>query len=236
MNFDDQRKLGVKLATQYNAPKTLALIKDPNSCYAAILNTAASEVGLDKLVPVLLDNDPFWAAQALRSLPNLGQYELELQHKAGSLMQADLTNRAMALPNKLPQVSELKLHLKAGSGYAINQWTIYWFTPPMPPAKDWEPMNGTSDSGKWHRIDGPSLGDDNTALVSSFALPLSALNPGDTITIVVDIMGNPTPWSLTNQYFTYNPTIAQGGEIVASGTVDNPGFDLSVYDIKPAKS
>ena len=232
MNFDDQRKLGLKLATQYNAPRTLALIKDPNSCYAAILNTAASEVGLDKLVPVLLENDPFWASQALLSLPHLGQYELPLKQKAGFLMQGDPTGKASALPNKLPEVSELKLHLKAGSGYAINQWTIWWYTPPMPPSKDWEPMNGTSDSGQWHRITGPSLGDDNKALVSSFALPLSPLNPGDTITMVVDIMGNPTDWSLTNQYFTYNPTIAQGGEIVANGTVDDPGFALSVYPIK----
>ncbi|MBL7746982.1 MAG: hypothetical protein JNM19_06115 [Chitinophagaceae bacterium] len=234
MNFDAQRKLGLKLASQYNAPKTLALVKDPNSCYAAILNTAAAEVGLDKLVPVLLENDPFWAAQALLHMPNLGGYQLQLQHKAGQLYQlnaAGLAGKPGGPVDKLPHVSQLKLHLKAGSGYAINQWTIWWFTPPLPNPTSWEPMLGTPNSSNWKRIEGPSLGNDNTANISEFALDLSPLNVGDTVTMVIDIMGNPTSWSLTNNYFTYDPSVTKGGEIVASGTVDAPGFALSLYDI-----
>src|SRR5260370_7129458 len=73
-NGEDQRRIGMKLASEVGATKTLAIITDPNSSYESILKSAASEVGVDKLASAILQNHPMWAGEALRFVPNLPNY------------------------------------------------------------------------------------------------------------------------------------------------------------------
>jgi hypothetical protein len=113
MKFEDQRKLGVKLASKYHAPKTLEMLKDTKNCYEDILKTAASEVGVEKLVKVLLENDPTWALQTLRHVPNLGSHETALIAKAGVLHEGAFNGgtaqMASLIKDPLPHISNLKL-------------------------------------------------------------------------------------------------------------------------------
>ncbi|MDH3638451.1 MAG: hypothetical protein OES09_08285 [Gammaproteobacteria bacterium] len=53
-SFAILQKLGAKLAAQHKAPKTLALIKNPDSLIGDIFNTASEEIGVDKLAPIIL--------------------------------------------------------------------------------------------------------------------------------------------------------------------------------------
>ena len=69
-----QRQIGEQLASQLGANKTLSQIKNQNSGYKEIFNTAVAEVGMDKFVHYVLQNNPIWAHNVLRYVPNLGQY------------------------------------------------------------------------------------------------------------------------------------------------------------------
>jgi hypothetical protein len=89
-------------------------------------------------------------------------------------------------------------------------------------------MVGTTNPASWKTIPGPGLGSCSDAKCSSFALATSPLTPGDTVMMVIDIMANPTPWTNTSIFFTYDPNSKQTGEIDAKGTVDAPTFSFSV--------
>ena len=75
MKTINQRPLGVKLAKQLGAVKTLAVIKDKTSTHEDIFKAAIAEVGMDKFVKCILEQEPSWAHYALRFIPNLGVHQ-----------------------------------------------------------------------------------------------------------------------------------------------------------------
>lgn len=77
-----QRRIGVRLAEAEKAPKTSQIINDPDSCYNEILTVAAEEIGIDRLVARVLDNDPEWAYRVLLHVPDLGSHRDALIAKA----------------------------------------------------------------------------------------------------------------------------------------------------------
>src|SRR5215203_3801458 len=147
MEINEQRKLGVKLAHQVGATKTLEAIKDTNMCYEEIMQTAADEVGFEKLASVILENDAEWAFHALRTLPGTnGNERASLVEHAGTLfdgaVRLDSAEDAVAA---VLQADYMQLHLIAGA--AFQCWfTMFWKNTP-----DGEvfPAAAEPDSGKW---------------------------------------------------------------------------------------
>lgn len=127
MEINEQRSTAIRLATQLDAPRTLEILKsDQYRDVSAVLKTAAAEVGLEKLVPAILNSYPAWAGEALRFLPDLDGYRNELvdalcTHEATT----GLVTAAAALPGDGTAVRSLKLYLAPGA--AMDAWfTMYW--------------------------------------------------------------------------------------------------------------
>jgi hypothetical protein len=82
MKISEQRNLGISLAKEANAAKTLQILENTTSCYKDILNTAMDELGLEKLCTYLVKGDPIWSYQALRNINDLGTHRDVLIKKA----------------------------------------------------------------------------------------------------------------------------------------------------------
>lgn len=214
MHFEEQRKLGVRLAKEHGAEKTLAAIKDPNSCYTDILETAASEVGMDKLVSVLKENDPIWATQALTVFSDLGDHH------------SDLAANSVPINGT---ASSLELYLASGAAFEAS-FTMYWFTPG---SGIQQPMAGTPDTSQWVWSINLSIAINrsDTVACKDFALENSPLNPGDTVWMVVSTAaGNRFD---TGFRFTYEPNGA-AVRIDTTGAVASPNFSINTGDTAAA--
>lgn len=77
MNIDEQRVLGVHLATGDQWTKTREIIRNPQHCYGVILLRAIKENGMDAVVNKLLQGPSEWAYRALNELPNLDKHHRE---------------------------------------------------------------------------------------------------------------------------------------------------------------
>jgi hypothetical protein len=231
VNTQDQRKDGVKLAIQLNATKTLEVIKDPSQGIEAILKSAVAEVGLNKLVSIILDNNySYWALGALRYLPNLGEYETPLREKAGIVFlppdnqprpggdrSLRRVEEAAAGAGALPSINTFYMYLACGVGYVAN-FTMWYFTPPF--SNQW--IRSTVDSG-----DKVPVCQGTTQLCAFFSNPDIPLKTGDTVMMVVGIAGN-KDWVPTDIWFTYDPAALYTGEIDCHGQTLNPYFTWSV--------
>ena len=127
MEINGQRSTAIRLATELEAPRTLAILKsDQYRDVSAVLKMAAAEVGLEKLVQAILCSYPAWAGEALRFLPDLGDYRKDLldalsKHEATS----GLVNFAAALPEDAIAVRSLTLYLAPGA--MMDAWfTMFW--------------------------------------------------------------------------------------------------------------
>src|SRR6185295_10203470 len=127
MEINGQRAMAIRLATEAEAPRTLALLKsDEYGDVSAVLKTAADEVGLDKLVPAIINSYPAWAGEALRFLPDLGSYRQSLidalpKHEKP----AGLVNFAAAVPEDATAVKSLTLYLAPGAAL-VASFTMFW--------------------------------------------------------------------------------------------------------------
>lgn len=210
MHFDEQRKTALRLAKEAGAEKTLEAIKNPEACYGEILQTAAEEVGMDKLVSILKDNDPIFATQALTHLPDLGENFAVLE--ANSIANSG-------------NISSLELYLISGAAFEAY-FTMYWFTPG---SGIQQPQTGTPDTSqwKWSQKLSISINRSDTLDCKDFALPNSPLNPGDTVWMVVSTAADNR--FDTGLRFTYQPG-AGNVRIDTWGAVASPNFGIHTGD------
>jgi hypothetical protein len=220
MNTQDQRKDGVKLAVQLGANKTLELIKDPNQNLDAILKSAVAEVGLEKVVSIILDNNySYWALGALRYIPNLGEYEARLRQKARVvLLPTDSQTRRAPVGVSLPSIRDFQMYLACGVGYAAY-FTMWYFTPPF--RNEW--TQNTVYSGEHYAVVCTS----QTQPCAYFSNPNSPLNAGDTVMMVLGIEAGPSAYQ-TGVFFTFDPTGRNTAVIDCHGQTFNPSVTWSV--------
>jgi hypothetical protein len=229
MNLEEQRDLGIKLATELGAAKTLAALNDKDVCFKDILPTAAAEIGMDKFVSIILQNDPSWAAKTLASVPNLGDYRNQLVKKAAENETAALD--ALRNAGDLGDHQEL-IAASVGSfgatqgdiaGFVLLdqggyncEFTMYWSN------------NGVTyptDNSKAVWSDKIMLGQSTNKKCSEFATADYPLQPGNEVWMYMWVQAGKDIESPLR--FTYNPNTSNYAYFTSSGTttIDNLGFN-----------
>ena len=210
-----ERKYGVELANQLNAPKTAAAIQDPNNCFKDIFKVATEEVGADQLVSSLLKSKhPAWAQQALASASDLSDnHRLVLAQKSQVLVGT---------------ASSVGLYLAGGA--AFEAWfTLFWKNEPggfvlpnaaTPNRNDW----------KWSKRLSIAINRSATLAISDFAIANAPIVAGATCWIVVQIVAG-GQYEQTDYSFTYQPD-GPARIINTWGTVGKPNFCLQDYPNK----
>lgn len=230
MENNDLRSIALSVASMHDVPRTIALISDVNSNFVDILKTAADEAGMDKLIPVILENDPNWALNALRHLPNLGEYEQPLIKKASELldrMTPALFADADGNPPQLQKINKLELYLDGAASFTAY-FTMFWFTPPFSGPGDWKP--GVANAGSFKESD---MVDDygmEAKECSFFSINTSTLkipvNTGDQVTMICNITANGS-WTNTGFFFIYDPAATITARITATGLCGSPSFTFN---------
>lgn len=229
MNLEEQRELGIKLAAELGAEKTLAALNDKDVCFKNILPTAANEIGMDKFVSIILQNDPSWAAQTLVNVPDLGKYRDELVRKAAE----DQTAALDALRNggKLGQhrgLVEAAVGNLAGTqgdiaGFVLLDqggyncaFTMYWSN---------NGVNYPTDKSKAVWSDEIMLGQSTNKKCSDFAVEGYPLTAGNEVWMYMYVRAGKDIESPLR--FTYNPNTSNYAYFTSSGTttIDNLGFN-----------
>lgn len=226
MNTQNQRLEAAKLARQLNAPKTLAILNDDtkNSPIDVILKIAVDEVGLDKLVSVILASEhSFWALGALRHIPNLGKHEASLKEKARVSFLPSTNDEASintyettSVEAKLQSIDQFEMYLACGIGYVAN-FTIWYFTPPF--SNFWN--KSTIYSG-----DKIPVCQSQTKACSFFSMENTPLKPGDTVMMTIGVGGGPD--APTNIWFKYDPQAKYTAQVDCHGTTLIPYFSYVV--------
>jgi len=137
MEHHEQRRLAIKLAKAGGLTETVPAIT--GSCYEDILKEARNEVGVDKLVSLVLQGDPEWAYNTLRFVPNLGAHRDALLKKAAETPEIaiqtlrfipdlgrhkdTLVKNAGTLADPLGRISSLSL---LNEGGFVCWYTMYW--------------------------------------------------------------------------------------------------------------
>jgi hypothetical protein len=180
MNAEQQRRLGMKLAVQADAPKTLAVIKDTNSSYEDIFNTAVSEIGAEKLAS-LIEGEPEWAHKARLFVPDLdGQRDALVQASAGykdNPLEAEIATDSFAgAAAAVSTGSSLELYEISGAAFEC-QFTMYW----RDSNGNVQPSFGTPDQSqwKWSRKLSISINRSDMLYCQDFAPPDSPIQKGD---------------------------------------------------------
>lgn len=222
MNTQNQRKDALKLALQANATKTAEIIKEENSSLESIIKSAADEIGVDKLVPIILDKYPSWSLGALRYVPGIGKYETALKEKARlvvlpSTHGAGTKAMTAEAPQGLPSIDTLEMYVACGAGY-VAYFTMWYFTPPF--SNSWIVSNINSGDYK-------PVCQGETQKCEFFSMTDNPLQEGDTVMLVLAIAGN-KDWQPSNIQFTYSSKTLYTGEIDCHGQTLNPSFTWSV--------
>ena len=227
MNAEEQRRLGVKLAVKADAPKTLAVIKDTNSSYEDIFNTAVSEIGAEKLA-LFLQNEPELAHKALLLVPDLdGARDILVKASSAYKENAIQVETEPAAATRafvaagVTSIGSLELYEIAGAAFECK-FTMYW----RDSNGNIQPNAGTPDHSQWKWSQKLSIAINRAAILdcSSFALPNSPLNKGDEVWMVVQIVCGGL-YELRNLSFIYDPA-AGNGRIDTWGIKDAPNFGL----------
>jgi hypothetical protein len=230
MNQEEKIKLNRIVSADPQAPRTLALFNEPDSCDndIQILKAAVAEAGLDKVVPVILQGDPAWSLHMLKNVPNLGAYKDPLEKKAAEMyLGKEPIFTAEAAAASLSHINQLEMYVDGGAGFGA-WFTMYWFTPPFVSPAHWQPMAGTPSSGSWVQSSKVLVGAGQTLNCSSFALTTSPLNSGDIVVMLINIAGNGAGWINTGFFYRYDPNVNMIGRIETWGGVDTPKFSQSV--------
>ena len=223
MNVEDQRKLGVRIATEADAPKTLAAVKDVNSCFDTILKTAADEIGLDKLTSILNENEPEWAFQALINLPDLGDKRDALVANAGEFSSNFIKPATLAETEEISgTVSGLSLYLATGCSYS-GAFTLLW----QDRSGNVQPQTAYPNAGdwKWSQYLSISVNRQGYLYGTDCKLPNAPISPGDTLWMLVGPSGSANGSYDTGFRFKYDPN-AGTIRIDTTGGADNPNFTL----------
>ncbi len=226
MDTQEQRLKAAKLARQLGASKTLSLINDDskNSPIDLILKTAVEEIGIKKLILIILESEySLWALGALRYLSNIDEYKDKLKAKANLffLPSADKqeklnTNDTDKQNLNLQSINTFEMYLACGMGYIAN-FTIYYFTPPF--SNIWK--KSTLFSG--NKI---PVCQSQTKTCDFFSMSEFPLQVGDVVMMTVGVGGGQdTP---TNIWFKYDPTAKYTAQIDCHGTTLMPSFTWSV--------
>ena len=231
MNFDEQRKLGVKLASQYDAPKTMAMLKDPNACYADILQTATEEIGVDNVLAQVLQGPAQWAQNAYLAIPNLGSSQDAIVEKATdfaspveSAEAPSFEDVSAARPNGGGDpiaISRMNLNCQA---IVVCNWSLNWTD-----AGEDQPKKNYPDWNKW-------LWTDNiTQYKSSGAINLTKfsqhvnlpLNKGDQVWMWVYVQAGYDVHDKNLFSFVYDPGTTACANLILSGTTSGPILSYS---------
>jgi hypothetical protein len=223
MNRDKQRQSAIELAKQEGAVKTLAALENEDFCYEEIIKTAADEVGVEKLAAVLAKNSPTWALNALRYVPDLGEYRDSLIHNAEKLHdeRIELSSDSSV---KAAVTSAYLLELDLIAGCAFECWfTMYWQNEP---GGEIFPNAAEKDSGKWKwSIRGSAAINNKLAVYCrEFELPNTPLKKGATCWMVVHVKGVDSWYDLKQFSFIYGDGNVK--IIDTWGAVTNPQFGL----------
>ena len=235
MDINGQRATAIRLATELEAPRTLAILKsDQYRDVSKVLTTAAAEVGLDKLVPAILNSYPAWAGEALRFLPDLGDYRKNLVDALGAHEAATgLVLSAAALPEDAISVRSLKLYLAPGA--AMEAWfTMFWMHQGVI-----YPQAVAPDLGQWNWSIELSIAINRsyTMACRDFAAPApdrnfpgAPLDPGDVVWMVERSCSTNFD---TGFRFVYQPNgrdiqiDVTGGALTPSFSIDQPSSAVS---------
>lgn len=219
MNFDEQRKLAVKLASKGNAPKTLEALKDTNLCYEDILKTAVAEAGIDRVIPAILENDPSWSQYALQHIPDLGDFRSQLEERASAFSENRLAAATDAVPST---VAGIQLNLVAGVGFEC-WFSMFWQNPNN---NTIYPQAVQPDQNQWIwsiELDAVS---NNTRYYdcSYFGTAAIPIQTGATVWMIVQIAAG-SLHQLTQFSSTYDPNGASIN-VDTKGTPSDPQFTL----------
>jgi hypothetical protein len=214
MNVEEQRRLGVRLATEANAPKTLAAIKDADSCYETILKTAAEEVGVEKLVAAIKDQDPSWSHYALEYIPELGEHGEELSANAAAFAETSGAVQGTA--------GGFELYLITGAVFECY-FTMFWQNEPDGPIY---PAAVESDQDKWVWSGKLSISINRSYSYDCkhFEIPNAGILPGAKVWMYVKIVAG-TQSELTQYTYKYDPNAATI-RIDTWGTTFNPKYGI----------
>lgn len=190
MEINEQRSTAIRLATEMDAPRTLAILKsDEYRDVSAVLKTAADEVGLDKLVPAILNSYPAWAGEALLFLPDLGCHRKDLVDAlcTNEAATGSVNFAAAALPGDGTPVRSLTLYL-AGGAAMVAKFTMFW----MHQGQTY-PQAVAPDLGQWDWSNDLSIAINRSATISckdfgaaapNRNFPGAPLSPGDVVWMV----------------------------------------------------
>ncbi len=236
MQYDKQRRAGVRAAVSEHADNTLRQIRDQNSCYKDILTTARQEVGLDKLVDHILRNDPEWAYQALRSLDDLGDYRDPLIEKA-----AEDEEWALHTLRFVPEIEAHKDFLTAKAGNSVGPiadiagfnlldqgwyncaFTMFWVNNGQPQPQTAVPRSNWG-SWKWSStMSGGGSGE--TQQCTYFELENAPLQAGNEVWMYMWVQAGDDIESPFR--FTYNPNTADIAYFSATGSTKSTRLSLS---------
>ena len=221
MNVEYQRKAGIRLTSDIDAARTMALIEDPSAGYQEIFRMATHEIGADKLAKLVLEqNEPDWALNAVRHIPGIDAEREALLAQAAPLYEACKKVDAAALAKPLAKIAALELDIQDGVSYSAY-FTMFWnsgsnaepatgYQPAKPPCK-WS-------NEVWTRQSAANL-------CKYFGLPKGAPKPGDTVWMVVDVCDG--GWYETPFAFTYDPT-GDTAVITADGEASSPSFTYRI--------
>jgi hypothetical protein len=226
MNIDEQRKLGLKLAIQLNATKTIALLKDTNACYSEILKVAAEELGVDTVLNHILQGPDNWSRIAHLNFPELGNSHNAILAKSKEVASPvssekaplfDQQIEAMTLAVAEPiAISKMNLNCQA---IVVCNWSLNWTD-----AGEDQPMKNFPDWNSW-------LWTDNiTQYKSSGAINLTKfsehvnlpLNKGDQVWMWVYVQAGYDVHDKKLFSFVYDPGTTACANLVLSGTTSNP--------------
>lgn len=228
---NEARLAAAKLAKQYDAHKTLVVINNKNSSVEQIILTAANEVGIDKLVEVILKDKPEWANLLERSIP-LGKHEeLVANQSELSLATDDAAPASTIDASTLKPSNHVEISLKGGYGGAAYccHYTMFW----LDVNGNIQPQTNYPKSNQWLWSPTIQAGTGRTNYVfkiSDFAKhnPESPLNPGDPIWLVVNIVAGTQMFKAGvaadgSYLYKYDPN---GGYMCqwGTGTTFNPHF------------
>jgi len=244
MNYEEQRRLGAKLAEAAKLPKTHAAIKNDKICFEDILKTAMAEGGLDTLVSNVLSGPPEWSFRTLRYVSALGTRRDELVKKVAEVPHLNLDGSDFALTHGLRSVRNLQALAstfpKPTDPIAANisgmtlfddagfdcMWTLLWFN------NGYQPNTKYADWNTWKWSDSLSLGKSSgTVLLKDFAanLPNAPLVAGNQVWMYVYVNGgNDLPYlSQPCLSFIYDPNTPNVASFTVSGTttIGNLGYN-----------
>ncbi|ETX02343.1 MAG: hypothetical protein ETSY1_03990 [Candidatus Entotheonella factor] len=222
MTVDEQRKLGVKLASKNDAPKTLELIKNTDCVYSQIFECAAEELGVDRLAEIVLKSEePAWAWALLRHIDGIDDHRDALL-EMGAPMAADVQAASEASEATLGRIAAFELDVAGGAGYSAY-FTMFWSPSPhvIEPAAGYPRQ---TPPYKWSNIVRVFASTAN--LCQYFALPDAPLQTGDTVWMVVDVSGG--GWYYTKFRYTFDPTSGATAVISGHGTTTTATFTQKI--------